>query len=388
MAFAAAERLGQLPPYLFADIDRRKRDKIAAGYDVIDFGVGDPDLPTPRFILDALATAASDPANHRYPMGIGISRYRAAVAAWFERRFGVSLDPQREVLGLIGSKEGIGHLPVACLNAGDIALIPSPGYPVYHSGTLFAGGTPYEMPLSAERNWLPDLTAIPDEVARRAKLMFLNYPNNPTGAVAPLSFYEEALSFARRHDVLIVQDAAYSEVAFGEAPPSLFQLNDSRDHVIEFYSLSKTYNMTGWRLAFAVGHATALAALAKVKANMDSGQFAAVQLAGAAALDHADHPDVQTLLEMYRQRGERLADGLCQLGLQARAPVATFYLWMPVPDGLDSMGLASRLLDEAQVTVIPGVGFGATAEGFVRFSLTVPDARIDEALARMQSMRF
>lgn len=386
MPFVRASRLDQLPPYLFADIDARKRAAMAAGKDVIDFGVGDPDLPTPGFIVEAMRRAAGDACHHRYPLGTGLPEFREAAARWFDRRFGVALDPQREVLQLIGSKEGLGHLPVACLNPGDVALVPSPAYPVYRSASMFAGGRIHDLPLTPDNGWLPDLDSVPPAVARAAKLLFLNYPNNPTGATADLAFLERAVDFGRRHDVLIVQDAAYSEMSFEEPAPSILQVARSKDIAVEFHSLSKIFNMTGWRLGFAVGSADVLAALAKVKANMDSGQFGAVQMAGVAALDRADHAEVRALREVYRQRRDGLVAGLRQLGLAPCCPQATFYVWMPVPGGGDSVAFARRLLEEACITVVPGVGFGPEGEGYVRFALTVPAERIRQALQRLEAV--
>jgi len=386
MKFNRAQRLVALPPYLFAEIDRRKKAARAAGEDVIDFGVGDPDQPTPPFIVSALKRAAEDGRNHGYPLGWGMPAFREAAAGWFARRFKVELDPASEVLMLIGSKEGLGHMPLAALDPGDVSLIPSPGYPVYRGATVFAGGRPVDMPLRAENHWLPDLQAVPDDVARAAKLMFLNYPNNPTAAVAGLEFFERAVDFARRHDILIVQDAAYSELSYAAPPPSILQVAGGRQCAVEFHTLSKTFNMTGWRIAFAVGNPQALAALGAIKANMDSGQFGAIQIAAAEALDNADHVAVRAMVDLYRERRDVLVDGLAALGYEIDKPSATFYVWMPVPRGYDSMGFASRLFEEAHVVVVPGIGFGQYGEGYVRFSLNVPTERIQEALQRLSKL--
>ncbi len=388
MSFTRAKRLDTLPPYLFADIDRKKRAALAAGKDVINFGIGDPDQPTPTFIIEALKQAADDPANHRYPLDQGCPPFRQAVAAWFQKRFGVTLDTAGNILMLIGSKEGLGHFALAALNPGDVALVPSPGYPVYHSGVVFAGGTPVDMPLRAANRWLPDLAAIPADVARAAKVMYLNYPNNPTGAVADLAFFEEVVAFAKQHDILVVQDAAYSEVAFDTPPPSILQVPEAQSTAVELHSLSKTFNMTGWRIGFAVGQPDALAALAAIKSNLDSGQFTAIQHAAVQALNHADHREVRALIDLYRQRRDVLVDGLQDLGFDVPRPTATFYVWMPVPQGYDSMGFASKLLEAAQVVVIPGLGFGKTAEGYVRFALCVPTERIREALGRIKKLQL
>lgn len=386
MAFSRAERLNALPAYLFGEIASRKQQAIEAGKDVIDFGIGDPDHPTPDFIVKSLQQAAEDACNHSYPQNRGSLRFRSAVTAWFKRRFDVELNPDREVLMLIGSKEGLGHIPLAVVNPGELVLVPSPGYPVYRSAAVLAGGLPYDMPLSPKNRWLPDFDAIPSEKARGSSVMFLNYPNNPTGAVADLDFYRRALDFAKQNSLLIVQDAAYSEITFEHPSPSMLQLPGSRDQVIELYSLSKTFNMTGWRIAFAVGQPEALSALADVKENMDSGQFSAIQVAAADALDSFDHIEVRASIDLYRDRRDTLVDGLNDIGFELAKPGATFYVWMRVPSGFDSMSFATTLLDQANVVVIPGVGFGQAGENYVRFALTVPTERIRQALERIAKL--
>ncbi len=388
MEFVRSERLGALPPYLFGEIDRRRRAALAAGRDVINFGIGDPDQPTPNFIIDQLAEAARHARNHQYSQNKGSARFREAAANWFKRRFDVDLDADREILMLIGSKEGLGHIPLATLNPGDVALVPSPGYPVYHSACVFAGGIPQDMPLTAANDWLPNFDAIPTDQAQAAKLMYLNYPNNPTAAVADLDFFERALAFARRHDILIVQDAAYSEITFERPSPSILQLPGGKESAVELYSLSKTFNMTGWRIGFAVGHAEVLAALADVKENLDSGQFTAVQEAAVEALDNADHIEVRAMIDLYRTRRDVLVDGLNRIGFDVARPEATFYVWMPVPSGYDSMAFATKLLDEADVVAIPGVGFGQAGENHVRVALTVSVERIKQALNRIAKISF
>jgi LL-diaminopimelate aminotransferase len=395
MNFVEPDRLRALPPYLFVDIDRKKRAAIAAGKDVINFGVGDPDRPTHAFIIDALKHAADNPVHHRYPLGQGSDEFRSAVADFFQRRYGVRLDAAGEVLALIGSKEGIGHLPLAVLNPGEVALVPDPGYPVYHSSTIFAGGEPVRMPLSADRQWLPDLAAIPESAYRRARLMFLNYPNNPTGATAPLSFYEEAVALARRHDFHICQDAAYNEFYLGdERPPSILQVAGAKDVAIEMHSHSKTFNMTGWRLGFAVGNKAVLASLAKIKANVDSGVFGAVQDAGIAALnglmsvDGRDRSEIEQMRRVYRERAAALIPGLRELGFAVEDLKATFYVWARVPAGQDSMTVANRCLDEANVVCIPGLGFGECGRNYVRFALTVEADRCREAISRLKSLKW
>ena len=383
-----ADRLGQLPPYLFVEIDRRKREAIEAGRDVIDFGVGDPDQPTPAFIVDRMAEAIRDSENHRYAPSVGTAEFREAIAAFFDRRYGVELDPASEIIALIGAKEGIGHLPLAVINPGDLVIVPEPGYPVYVSGAVFAGGECHVIPLSAERNWQPDLNAIPEGVRQRAKILWLNYPNNPTGAVAPLSLFEEAVAFAKEHDILIAQDAAYNEVYFSDPPPSIFQVTGAKDVAIEFHSLSKTFSMTGWRLAFAVGNAEVLSALAAIKSNLDSGAFAAIQHAGIAALEGTRRPELEGLIAQYRRRRDAVVTGLRSAGWTIDVPDATLYVWAPCPGGLDSMTVATRLLDEANVVVIPGAGFGASGEGFVRLALTVSEDRTVEAMNRIAQVSW
>jgi len=383
-----ADRLKRLPPYLFAEIDRKKREVRARGVDVIDLGIGDPDLPTPPHIIHALQKAAEDPANHRYPSYEGMLAYRQAVADWYAKRFNVRLDPEQEVLTLIGSKEGTAHIPLAFVNPGDIVLVPDPGYPVYATGAWFAGGDVHWMPLRRENGFLPDLDAIPAEVARRAKLMYLNYPNNPTAAVATRDFFGRVVAFARRHGILVCHDLMYSELKFdGFEPPSLLEVEGAREVGVEFHSLSKTYSMTGWRLGFCVGNRAAVAGLGAVKTNVDSGVFQAVQIAGIAALTGP-----QDLAEQYRRTYEArrniVVAGLKQLGWAVDVPKGTFFVWAPVPGGLDSRSFATRLLEEAGVVVTPGVGFGPSGEGFYRIALTVDQARIAEAMERLKGLRL
>ncbi|MBN2561500.1 MAG: LL-diaminopimelate aminotransferase [Phycisphaerae bacterium] len=390
MPFKRAKRLDQLPPYLFIEIDLKKREAVAAGRDVIDFGVGDPDRPTPKFIIDRMAEAIYDPKNHTYPFGVGVAEFRAAGVEWLAKRFGVTVDPKSEFLTLIGSKEGLGHLPVAVINPGDVALIPTPAYPVYNAATLFAGGVPYFMPLTEEHAFLPDLDAIPADALDKTALMFLNYPNNPTGAVAPLDFYEKCVHLAGRHDFIICSDAPYTELYFddNDRPHSILEVPGAKDVCIEMHSFSKTFNMTGWRLAFAVGNADVLAALAKVKGNMDSGAFAAIQHAGVAALRGCDHPDIAGIRALYKQRRDLLVPRLNEMGFHVDVPRATFYVWARCPDGYDSMRCAAKMLDEAAVVAVPGVGFGKPGDGFVRFSLTVERHRIVEATDRLASLKW
>ena len=384
----AADRLGRLPAYLFIEIDRKKREAIDAGREVIDFGVGDPDHPTPAFIVERMAEAVRDPTNHHYALGRGSLEYRRAVSEFFEKRYGVRLDPEAEVLALLGSKEGIGHLPLAIVNPGETVLIPEPGYPVYASGTILAGGVCHTMPLREENGWLPVLEDVPPEVRRRAKLMHLNYPNNPTGAVASLAFFEQAVAFARKHDIVIAQDAPYAELFFADPPPSILQVAGANEVCIEFHSFSKTFSMTGWRLAFAVGNPEVLTALAKVKSNLDSGVFGAVQQAGIAALGGLDQPQIKDQMETYRRRRDLLVDGLRSAGWPVTTPQATFYVWAKLPAGCESMWASSRILDEADVVVVPGAGFGPCGEGFVRFAMTVSEERTAQAVERIARLSW
>ena len=379
-----ADRLSNLSPYLFARIDAMKAEKERSGADIIDLGVGDPDLPTPPHVVEALCAAARDPANHHYPSYAGMDAFREAVAGWYSRRFGVNLDPAREVLALMGSKDGIAHVPEAFVNPGDVVLAPSPGYPVYRTSTLFAEGELHELPLETGNGFLPDLDAVPAAVAERAKLLFINYPNNPTSAVAPRSFYDEVVAFAREHGVVVVSDNAYSEIVYdGYSAPSFLETDGATEVGVEMHSLSKTYNMTGWRIGMAVGNPEVLAGLGRVKTNVDSGVFDAVQRAAVAALS-GPQDCVAAACRVYEERRDVLVRGLRSLGYDVAAPRATFYVWLPVGD---SMAFAARLLDEASIVATPGVGFGAHGEGFVRFALTRPVERIREALSRMEALR-
>lgn len=389
MRVTRSDRLAALPPYLFAEIDRKKRTAREAGRDIIDFGVGDPDQPTHAFIIACMQQAVTRPENHPYPLGGGSPAFRRAIAAFFEKRYAVDLDPNRELLALIGSKEGIGHLPLALVNPGQAVIVPSPGYPVYRASTIFAGGQPYTLELTEAGGWLPDFATIPAAVARDAVLMFLNYPNNPTAATATLAFYERAVEFARRHNILIAQDAAYNDLYLGDnPPPSILQVPGARDVAIEFHSASKTFNMTGWRIGFVAGNGEAIAALGSIKANLDSGVFAAIQEAACEAYANLDRPELSQMRELYRARARAFCDGLRKLGFRAAPPEATFYVWAGVPAGYDSMTVCTRLLDEADVVGVPGVGFGPTGEGYVRFALNVSVDRLQTAIERMAAIRW
>ena len=380
-----AERLRRLPPYLFKEIDRQKAEVKAKGVDIIDLGVGDPDLPTPRHIVEALKEASEDVANHRYPSYSGMNDFKYAIVEWFVDRFGVKLDPEKEVVSLIGSKEGIAHLPLAFINPGDVALVPTPAYPVYHTATLFAGGETYFMPIVEGNGFLPDLGAIPDEIAQRARLMFINYPNNPTAAVANLDFFKAIVEFAKKNQILVAHDAAYTEMAFdGYRPPSFMEADGAMDIGIEFHSLSKTYNMTGWRIGFAVGNREAIAGLGAIKSNIDSGVFQAIQIAGIRAL-RADQSCIRDMTEIYTRRRDLMAEGLREAGFAVEAPKATFYMWVRVPDGFTSTQLASRLLEKG-VVVTPGNGFGEPGEGYFRIALTQKRNRLAEAIERIKGL--
>ena len=383
-----SERINNLPPYLFAAIDEAKARVIEKGVDVIDLGVGDPDMPTPDNIIQALYRSAQNPNRHKYPSYTGMLSFREAAAKWYKEHLGIELDPVSQVLTLIGSKEGIAHIPLAFINPGEIALIPDPAYPVYKIGTLFAGGKPFIMPLLEENGFLPDLDAIPKDVAKLAKLMFLNYPNNPTSAIAPDKFFEDVIEFAKENEVIIVHDNAYSEMTFdGYKAPSFLEFDGAMDVGIEMHSLSKTYNMTGWRIGFAVGNAEILDGLGRVKTNIDSGAFEAVQEAGITAMQ-GPQQCISDMNKLYTHRRDALMVGLKELGIDVQPPKATFYIWAPVPEGHDSMGLSKILLEEAGIVATPGVGFGEYGEGYVRFSFTRSVERINEAVERMGQLKI
>ncbi len=356
---------------------------------MIDFGVGDPDQPTHAFIIDRMDQAVRKPENHLYPLGGGSPEFRQTIARFFQQRYGVELDATREILALIGTKEGLGHLPLAVVSPGQTVIVPSPGYPVYRAATVFAGGEPWILSLTAENGWLPDLNAIPSHVTENAALMFVNYPNNPTGTVADFPFYERLVSFARERDLLVAQDAAYNDLYLGaDKPPSILQVPGAREVAVEFHSASKTFNMTGWRIGFAAGNPEAISALAAVKANFDSGAFNAVQEAACEAYANIDRPELQQMRQLYRERADILCAGLRRLGFEADPPTATFYIWAKCPSGLDSMTVCNRLLDDADVVGVPGIGFGPTGEGFVRFALSVPAERIAQAVERMGAVKW
>ena len=383
-----ADRISNLPPYLFAELDKLRDAKRAKGVDVISLGIGDPDLPTPEPIIEALERAARDPVNHRYPEYYGLDELREAIAAWYARRFEVSLDPATEIVPLIGSKEGIAHLPLALVNPGDTVLMTDPGYPVYAIGTMLAGGVSHSLPLTAERGWIPDLTDVPADALANARLLWLCYPGNPTAAVAPFEFFEEAVGFARENHLVLAQDAAYSEVVFdGYRCRSILEIPEARDVAVEFHSLSKTYNMTGWRVGWMAGNPAVVEALGRVKTNVDSGIFQAVQHASITALD-IDQEWIGARNAHLQDRRDRVVSALRNVGVAAEIPKASLYVWSPTPGGMSSVEFATRLIDEVGVIVTPGVGFGAAGEGHFRISLTTPDDRLDEALERIATVRF
>jgi LL-diaminopimelate aminotransferase len=381
-----AERIRTLPPYLFAAIDQMKKEAISKGADLIDLSIGDPDIPTPNHIIEAMKKAVEKPEHHRYPSYEGMLSFRQAVSDWYKKRFNVDLDAEKEVLSLIGSKEGIGHIPLAFVNPGDIVLVPSPGYPVYPVGTKFAGGIPYFMPLKEENSFLPDIDSIPEDVCKKAKLIFINYPNNPTSAVAGESFYKKVIEFAKKYNIIVCHDAAYSEVYYEEKPISFMQIDGAKEVGIEFHSLSKTYNMTGWRIGFAVGNKDVLAGLGKIKTNLDSGVFQAIQEASIVALQ-TDDSVLRQIREIYKERRDILYEGLKKAGFELQKPMATFYLWVKVPHGTNSIDFVAKLLKSAEVLCTPGVGFGEYGEGYIRFALTKSKERIKEAVERIGRLK-
>src|ERR1700694_2575245 len=385
---AGARRLDKIPPYLCAEIDRKVQEKKRAGIDVISLGIGDPDLPTPGRIVSVLQESAADPANHRYPSYFGLAELREAIPRWYAERARVEPGPSTEILPTLGSKDGISHAPLALVDPGEVVLAPNPGYTVYVTGAIMAGAEPFVMPLKAENHWLPDLDAIPEGVARRARLMWLNYPNNPTAATADRAFLERAVEFCRRYDIVLCHDAPYSEIAFdGYRPLTLFEIEGAKEIGLEFHSLSKTYNMTGWRIGWVCGRADLVNLIGQLKTNIDSGIFQAVQWAAIEAMNGGEE-ETRAACSVYARRHKLVADTLNSLGWNIKPPRATFYVWAPVPKGYDSIGFASHVLDQVGVNVTPGVGFGAHGEGYFRLSVTAPDARLEEAMARMRKLKL
>ena len=379
-----AKRIEKLPPYLFAEIDRKVAEAKARGADIISFGVGDPDLPTPPHVIEALHKGASDPATHRYPSYTGMPEFRQSIASWYSRRFDVTLDADDEVQPLVGSKEGIFHLPVAFIDPGDIALIPDPGYPVYETGTILAGGEAVLLPLTEANGYKPDLASLSDEVLDRARVLWLNYPSNPTAACADISLFEEAVRFCKQHDLLLAHDAAYTEITFdGYVAPSVLEVDGAMDCAIEFHSLSKTYNMTGWRIGWVAGAPVAIEAMKRLKTNVDSGIFDAVQRAGIAAIEGPQDYHL-SCVERFRHRRDLLCDGLKSMGIVVEPPKGSIYVWVPVPEGHTSESFTTFLLDTCDIVVAPGTGYGPSGEGYVRFSLTIEDDRLEEGVERLR----
>jgi LL-diaminopimelate aminotransferase len=378
-----SKRIANIPPYPFVEITRKINQKRAEGVDVITFAIGDPDIPTPQHIMASLHAAADEPANHRYPESDGLPELRRAIAGWYQRRFGITLDPDKEVLPLIGSKEGIANIAYCLIDPGDVGLVPDPGYPVYSMGTMFAGGESYFMPLKEENDFLPDFSAIPEDIARRAKVLWLNYPNAPTAGIATVEFFEEAVRFARRYDIAICHDCPYSEVAYdGYKPISFLQAEGARDVGIEFHSLSKSYNMTGWRIGMAVGNAALIDALFRIKSNVDSGINQAVQRMAITALE-GPQDCIDEHNAIYQKRRDRLVEALRACGLRVTNPAASLYIWARIPAGYTSAQYAARLIDEIGVVVTPGNAFGPSGEGFIRLSITTPDDRVEEGARRL-----
>lgn len=382
-----SDKLKKLPPYLFIEIDRKKQIAKEKGVDIISLGVGDPDKPTPKHIIKAGQEALARPSNHQYPFGSGLKIYREAVAGWYMRRFGVELNPDTEVSALLGSKEGIGHFHLAFINPGDIVLIPEPGYPVYNTGTIFTDGKPYFMPLLEKNGFLPILEDIPENICKKAKVIFINYPNNPTAAVAGRGFYENVVRFAKKYNIIVAHDAAYSEIYYEEKPMSFLEVQGAKEVGVEFHSLSKTYNMTGWRAGWICGNADIIKGLATVKDNYDSGVFGAVQEAAVAALN-GPQDCVDDMRKIYKTRRDALVDGLVKLGWKVTKPRASFYVWARTPAGFTSAETVAKLLDEAGIVCTPGNGLGPSGEGYVRFALTVEVPRIEEALKRISKIKW
>lgn len=381
-----SHRLTSLPPYHFAAYNQKIADLRAAGHDIINLSMGDPDLPTPPEVIEALREAAGDPINQRYPEYAGMPELRRAIAAWFARRFGVELDPLREVVVLIGSKEGLAHLPLAVMDPGDVALMPDPYYPVYPSAVALAGGTCHTVPLDSARGWLPDLSAIPAAVANQARTLWLNYPNNPTGASASLEFFTEAVAYAHAHDLVLIHDMAYAEVTFdGARPPSVLQAPGAKEVAVEFHSLSKAYNMAGFRVGMLVGNPMIVEGLTRLKSNIDTGIFRPIQIASVAALG-LPPSWLEARNVIYQRRRDRLVAACRGLGLETALPEAGLYVWPRLPAGQTSSQFALDLLDQAAVAITPGTNFGPGGEGYARISLTAPDERIDEAVKRLEAL--
>ena len=383
-----AKRLDTVPPYLFVEISRKIAAKKAQGINVISFGIGDPDIPTPSAIIEELRLTSLDSVNHRYPETDGLPEFRSAVSGWYKRRFNVDLDSDKEIIPLIGAKEGIGHAAFCFINPGDVALVPDPGYPVYSVGTWFAGGECHWMPLKEENGWLPDLGSIPGDILKRAKVMWLNYPNNPTGAVVDEGYFKEVIAFAKQHNIVVLHDACYTEVAYdGYKPISFLQIPGAMDVGIEFHSLSKSYNMTGWRVGVAAGNKDMIDALMIVKSNLDSGIPNAVQYMGIEALKSTDQ-EIQNRNDIYQSRRDKVVTALKKIGLDVEPPKASLYVWAKIPSGYKSAEFAELILEETNVVVTAGNGYGPSGEGYIRLSLTIGEDDLDEWIKRLQGLKI
>jgi LL-diaminopimelate aminotransferase len=382
-----SERLKKLPPYLFVEIDKMKQKAISDGVDIINLGVGDPDMPTPEVIMNRMKSAIGDPENHHYPLGKGKSRFRLEIQSFLKKRYGIDMDSESQIHPLIGSKEGIAHFPLAFINPGDTVIVPEPAYPVYYSGTVFCGGEPYFIPLISENGFLPDLDGIPEDVLKKAKVLYLNYPNNPTGAMATEEFFQKTIEIAHRYGILVAHDAAYCDLYFDEPPKSILQTDGALSAAIEFHSLSKPFSMTGWRLGWACGNEELIKGLATVKDNIDSGVFGAIQDAGAEALENYDGL-VNEYCSIYRERVRVMSDGLKSAGWKFEEPRATFYIWARPPVDIISADAVKRIINRAGIVCTPGSGFGPSGEGFVRFALTKEVDRLAEAIDRIKEISW
>ncbi len=382
-----ARRIANLPPYLFVEITKKIAEKKAKGEDVVSFAIGDPDIPTPPHIIKKLCQAAQDPVNHRYPESDGLPELRQAIAGWYKKRFGVTLDADTEVLPLIGAKEGIAHIAFCFIDPGDTALVPDPGYPVYSIGTMLAGGRPYYLTLSEKNNFFPDFKSVPEYILKRTKLLWINYPNNPTAAVADLDFFNRTVEFARRHELVVCHDGPYTEVSFDNYQPvSFLQADGAKEVGVEFHSLSKSYNMTGWRIGMVVGNAAMVGALNTLKSNLDSGIPQAIQYAAIEALS-GPQDCIQEHNAIYQKRRDLVVEMLNKIGLKASLPKASVYVWAKVPEGYTSADFTTDLLEQVGVVVTPGAGYGRSGEGYVRLSLTLPDAGLVKGLSRLAGWR-
>ena len=381
--FDISERMKKIPPYLFVEIDKKKKKLIKEGYDLIDFGIGDPDIPTPSNIVNAMTEYIKKPEFHRYPLGRGNINFRKSISSFYQENYDVQLDPEEEICVLIGSKEGIAHFPLCFINPGDYSLIPEPGYPVYKIGTILADGNCYFLPLKEENNFLPDFSKIPANILKKAKILYLNYPNNPTSEFASAEFLKEAINFCKKYNLILVYDAAYSEIYYDERPVSFLSLPGAKDVGIEFNSLSKTFNMTGWRIGWACGNKELISALSKVKENIDSGVFEAIQFAGIEALTNSKETPLK-MRDIYKKRMNLFVNGLREVGFDVKFPKGTFYLWLKV--NKSSVEFVDELLENGKIIATPGIGFGPSGENFVRFSLTIQENKIIEAIERIKKI--